>query len=299
MRRLALLAVGTGAMAACVPADEAIGLGSVQFLIRASVPASGVETTDKGSVRVDRVVLGFKTMTLGRVGTSDCAFRGRAADRDVVFDPRFQLTQTFNGIEPAECPDVGIILGPPSAETLLGPGATSSDLVDLASGTPAHAIVEATATRIVSSLMGELDRPTFETETVRIVLRFDPETTSSRFGSCGDGELGLRVVASSRNVVPVRFSVDLFFRTGLSLEHPLRVSPFFEADADRDGVVTLEELDGLALARAPSRFDEYRLPDGSRTGSFGDYLRLLFRFAFRFGDGNGSCLGHDPGFEGP
>lgn len=289
MRVLAPLGLAIGASAACVPADEAVGLGSVQFVIRASVPATGAGTEDRGTVQVDRVLLGFKTMTMGRVGTSDCAFRGRAASRDVLFDPRYQLAQTFNGIEPAECPDVGIILGPPTAETSLGPGVMSKDLVDLAMDPPAHAILEATATRYGAS----------PTESIRIVLRFDPATTSSRFGSCGEGQPGLRVTAESRNVIPLRFAADLLFRRGLSESKPLRVAPFFDADADGDGVVTLEEADGLALTRASTRPDEYQLPDGTKRGTFGDYLRAAFRFAFRFGDGGGSCLGHEPGFEGP
>ena len=110
--------LGLGALAACVPADEAVGLGSVQFTFKVSVQTQeGVtetETLDRWALRFDRVVLGFKTMTLGRIGDTDiCSFRGRGARSDVVFDPRLGVVQTFNGIQPAECPDVGIIFGPP------------------------------------------------------------------------------------------------------------------------------------------------------------------------------------------
>ena len=41
----------------------------------------------------------------------------------------------------------------------------------------------------------------------------------------------------------------------------------------------------------------YQLPDGSRTGSFGDFVRVLFRFTIMFRDGDGLCVGNEPGSE--
>src|SRR5690606_33944916 len=110
-----------------------------------------------------------------------CAYRGRGAASDVVFDPRRGLVQSFNGIQPVECPDVGVIFGPPGPATTLGEGASSSELVELATGRPAHALVDATA---------EWATPTggfTPTRTLAIKLRLDTERTSSRFGGCRTG----------------------------------------------------------------------------------------------------------------
>src|SRR5690349_11061844 len=108
---------------ACVPADGAFGLGSVQFTIKASRAADvGFTTADFNrttgqsapwTVQFDRLVVGFRTMTIGKVGDDDrCAFRGRGETSDIVIDPRHPIVQTFNGISEANCEDTGIFLSP-------------------------------------------------------------------------------------------------------------------------------------------------------------------------------------------
>ena len=295
MRRSLTSVFGAVALAACVPADEAVGLGSVQFDFSVSsrtldgVTAS--ETIDGWSIRFDRVVLGFKTMTIGQVGVSDvCSYRGRGADSDVVFDPRLGLVQTFNGIRPVQCPDVGVIFGPPSNATTLGKGVGSQDLIDLASGAPAHAIVEATVTN--ESLFqgpGPLSR--------RIMLRFDSERTSTRFGGCRAAMRGVRIVEGQRDEVPVRFAAEHLFRDAISPTANLRVLPFVTSDEDRDGVVTMEELDARPLYEVLGYSEFYQLPNGTTAGSFGDFVRVLFRFAVMFRTEDGLCVGNEPGVD--
>jgi len=41
----------------------------------------------------------------------------------------------------------------------------------------------------------------------------------------------------------------------------------------------------------------YQLPDGSRRGTFGDYVRALFRFTVMFRTEDGLCIGNEPGAE--
>ncbi len=296
------------AVAACVPADESPELGSVQFTFVASEATldgvRGETTADGWAIRFDRVVLGFKTMTIGRIGVDDaCAYRGRGEAADVVFDPRRGLVQAFNGLKQTYCPDVGIIFGPPDAATTLGNGAVSRDLVDLAAGVPAHAIIEATATET----HGFFD-PTFDPANPRkrrILLRLDHIRTSSRFGGCrSENDVtpsgrGVEIRAGARTTQTVRFGAEVLFREAIGDQAALRLEPFLRANTNVDDVVTMAELDGLRLSQLGD-IGNYRFPNGSTTGTFGDFVRVQFRFAFQFGtEGAGVCLGNEPGADDP
>jgi hypothetical protein len=272
--------------AACVPADDALALGAVEFDFGVSeLTAHGIPakfTEDRWSLSFERVVLSFKTMTIGKIGVADvCAYRGRGAAADVVFDPRAGLTQTFNGILPVSCPDVGVIFGPPSGGTTLGNGVSTSELLELAGGSPAHVIVDAVAAR--------------EPLTLRIQLRLDSERTSTRFGGCREAERGIRILSHEREQVSVRFAAENLFREGISTTIGLRVQPFLQADSNRDGVATMAELDALSLRSVAGDF--YQLPDGTRNGSFGDFVRALFRFSIQFRTESGLCIGNPPGAD--
>lgn len=297
MQRFLLFLVGfAGAVAAsCVPADGAISLGSASFTIKATPMTeqgfSTVDTNRRGKldpwqVSIDRVLLSFKTMTIGKVGEEDrCSYRGRGATNDIVFDPRFGIVQTFNGVEQSECPDVGVVFGPPEAGTDIGPGATVKDALDLRAGFAAHALVEATGRRAG--------------KTLRIVLRFDTARTAAKFGGCQAGSSrGITVIAGARDEATVSFAAEMLFREGVSTTLGTRLEPFEVADADEDGVVTMAEIDAITLLEAAGQTGSefYQLPDGSRSGTFGDYVRQLFRFAVYY-RGNGGCVGNEPGTE--
>ena len=58
----------------------------------------------------------------------------------------------------------------------------------------------------------------------------------------------------------------------------------------------MEELDTLPLSRLQGLGDFYQLPDGTTAGSFGDFVRVLFRFAFLYRS-EGLCVGNEPGTE--
>lgn len=292
MRRAAVLSI-VACAAACVPADESLSLGSVTFTLKASRASDGHFTTadvmNDGTigwnVTFDRLVLGFRTMTIGKVGDEDrCSFRGRGERSDVVFDPRVGLVQTFNGIEPADCEDVGIFLAPPGDTTDVGPGARPSDLFELAGDPPAHALVEATAR--------------YHEESFRVRLRFETARTSSRFGGCSAATRGIRVLANERQAATVTFVPENLFRDALGFGANLRLTPFIEADenGNGDGVATMDEIDALPLARLRGFGDFYQLANGTTAGSFGDYLRALFRFTFTYRE-SGACFGNEPGSE--
>jgi len=289
------------ALAACVPADGAISLGSVSFTVTASRPANaGFQTTDFDvwTVSFERIVLGFRTMTIGKVGDPDrCSYRGRGERSDIVFDPRFGIVQTFNGIAPANCEDVGVFLAPPGDNTEVGPGAISKELVELAEGAPAHAIIDAAAATS-TDFTGTATSTTRQQYELR--LRFETATTSSRFGGCeGRGEAkGIRIQANERLSFGVSFAPENLFRDSLGFNGAFRFDPFVEADrlGDDDGIITMEELDQLPLSHLRGFGDAYELADGTRTGSFGDYVRYAFRFTFYFKD-VGTCVGNAPGAE--
>lgn len=296
LRRLLWLALIV-APAACVPADGAFGLGSVQFTIKGSQASQfGFRTTDPTpdakpwDITFDRVILGFRTMTIGKVGDDDrCAFRGRGEKSDIVFDPRQIIVQSFNGIAPANCEDTGVFLSPPGNTTELGPGATARDLFELADpNQPSHALIDATARH------GE--------EKFVLHLKFDTLRTSSRFGGCaGRFEAkGVRVEANERTLASTTFAPENMFQDSLGFGGSLRLDPFIRADADgnKDGVFTMSDAESFPLSRL--RFsgvgDGYQLPNGTTAGSFADFLRALFRFTFFFKE-VGTCIGNEPGTE--
>ncbi len=293
-----LLVVASATVASCVPADEAIGLGSVSFTVTASRNTiHGFTTSDSWRIDFQRVLLGFRTMTIGKIGVSDqCSYRGRGAVSDTVFDPRLGIVQTFNGIEPTECPDVGIVFTPPGDTTTVGPGARSSDLVFLsADGPSAHAYIEATAKGVRTFGGPE--------EEIRLVLRFDTTRTSSRFGGCRTATRGIRIKEGVRDEATVTFGAEHLFHEAVSLSAATRFAPFLRADTDfgnADGVVTMDDLDKLSLSLIASETifagDTYRLPDGTIRASFGDYVRALFRFTIGF-RAQGVCVGNEPGTE--
>jgi hypothetical protein len=284
-------------VAACVPADEALPLGAAQFTVtgRGSPRTIGEDrVVDAWSIHVDRFVLSFRTMTIVNLTDSEqCAYRGRGARTNVVFEgTEGSVVQAFNGLKPGDCPDVGLRLGPPDDESVPGEGATAQDLIALATGTPAHALLEATATQKAAPPF------TLEDKTIHLSLRFDSVRTASSFGGCRDAVRGARIRPGARYGVFVAVAAEAFFRDAISASAQLRFNPFAEADrlGNDDGLVTMEELDELPLSSAGGPF--YQLPNGSHSGSFGDYVRAQFMFAVTYGDG-GLCNGIVPGTETP
>jgi len=279
---------------ACVPADEALPLGSAQFTITArGSPRTLADNVvvDQWSIHVDRFLLSFRTMTIVNLEIADqCAYRGRGAATNVVFDGTVgSVVQAFNGIMPGDCPDVGMRLGPPDDHTVPGEGATPDDILALLTGRPAHAIFEATATHKAALGFSE-------DTTIKVSLRFDTDRTSSTFGGCRDAIRGARIHPEARDAIFVAVAAEAFFRNAISSSAQLRFQPFVTADQEgnNDGTVTMDELDQVPLDSAGGPF--YQLPNGSHAGSFGDYVRAQFMFAVKYGEG-GLCNGIEPGTE--
>lgn len=298
-RRPALLAcvLSLVAAAACVPADEALPLGSAQFTITGRGSPRTLDASvvaDDWSVHVDRFVISFQSMTIVNLLDSEqCAYRGRGAQVNTVFDGATgSVVQAFNGIKPGDCPDVGMRLAVPDDRFVVGEGAAVEDLLALAGGRPAHAFLEASATR-KATVEGERD------EALHISLRFENERTARSFGGCRDAIRGARIRPEARHAIFVAFAAEAFFRDAVSNSAQLRVDPFAYADANGngDGIVTMDELDAQSLASIRTRFGQfYQLPSGTRSGSFGDYVRAQFQFALTYGNG-GLCNGIEPGTE--
>lgn len=281
----------------CVPADEGLPLGSAQFTITARgsprVLSEDV-VVDGWNIRIDRFVVSFKTMTIVNLQNSDqCSYRGRGAVSNVLFDgTEGSVVQAFNGIKPGACPDVGMRLGVPDDRTVLGEGGKLEDLISLATGTPALALVEATATHKGIPEQGIPD------QRMRLSLRFDAVRTSTAFGGCRDAIKGAKLRPEARYALFVSFAAEAFFRDAISPTASLRFSPFVDADqlGNNDKIITMDELDALPLSDALSYSSFYQLPSGTSRGSFGDYVRAQFQFSVKFGNG-GLCNGIEPGTE--
>lgn len=281
---------------ACVPADEALPLGSAQFTVTARGSQrvfTENDVADGWTIRIDRFVLAFRTMTIVNLQNSDqCSYRGRGAASNVIFEGvEGTLVQAFNGLKPGACPDVGLRLGVPDDHTTLGEGATFADLVGLASGIPAIAQLEATARHPAQ------DFPEKPARTMHLSLRFDATRTALAFGGCRDATRGARIRPEARDAIFVSFATEVFFRNAIAANASLRFDPFADADffGDKDDTITMDELDNVRLAEVAQTYGgAYQLSSGASTGSFGDYVRAQFQSALRFGDG-GLCNGIAPG----
>ncbi len=296
MRPWYLLALALLAPLACVPADESLPLGSAQFTITGrGSPRVFTENDvlDGWNIHIDRFVLAFRTMTIVNLQHSDqCSYRGRGAASNVIFEGvEGTLVQAFNGLKPGACPDVGLRLGSPDDRTTLGEGATFADLVGLASGIPAIAQLEATATHAAE------DFPVAPARTMRLSLRFDATRTAIAFGGCRDGTRGAKIAPEARDAILVSFATEALFRDVIAPSASLRFAPFADADffGNKDGTITMDELDAVMLRDVAQKTGAvYQLPSGASTGSFGDYVRAQFQFTLKFGDG-GLCNGIEPG----
>ncbi|MBX3192549.1 MAG: hypothetical protein KF819_36530 [Labilithrix sp.] len=288
--RRSLLAPVLACAAGCVPADEALPLGGVEFTVIGPRTSTRVipkeELEDGWEITVDRFVVSFKTMTIVNESDSEqCSYRGKGQTANEVFDAAGEgyLVQSFNGFKPGDCPDVGMRLGPPDDRTTLGVGASVDDLhaLVLGRGGPAHALLEATARR---------RDPAGEERTLRLSLRFDTAQTGASFGGCRDAVRGARIHPEARYPVTVSFSARPFFRTSFSPTARLRFDPYTYADAagDDDGVVTMAELDAIPAF--------YAMPPGATRSTMGAYVREQFRSTVAYGRG-GLCFGLEPGFE--
>lgn len=289
MRRLvALSALGLVAGAvACLPADVTLPMGSVAFRVGASEQTrNGLASSEVGDgwkLTFDRVVVSFKQMTIGKQKDDDaCSYRGRGAKQNVVFDVREEVEQVFNGITPSDCPDVGVVLGPPDDFTSLGKGIDIEDVKRLLVPTPAHAFIEATATR--------------GTETYRVDLRFDTARTTSRYGGCSGTRRGVVVLPNAREIIAVPFNAPILFASQKGYSPPVYFGPFVLADSlvNPDHHVTMDELDQLPLkAVGGGGFGSYRVEAGDPDDTFGDYVRHMFKDVWGFGPGK--CNGNKPG----
>lgn len=291
MRRL--LAIGAlGLVTACLPTDVTLPMGSVAFRVGSNQQTrDGLEddeVVDGWKLTFDRVVVSFKQMTIGKQGDDDaCSYRGRGAKQNIVFDVREEVEQVFNGIVPSDCPDVGIVLGPPDDFTTLGKGIDVNDLKRLLVPTPAHAFIEATAKR-VNPVSGV-------TETYRVDLRFDTARTTSRYGGCSGRRRGVIVLPNAREVVDVPFNAPMLFASQKGFRPPIHFRPFVLADSlvTPDHRVTMDELDQLPLKAVGVGFGTYNVEAGDPDDTFGDYVRHMFKDVWGFGPGK--CNGNKPG----
>jgi hypothetical protein len=196
-------------------------------------------------------------------------------------------------MSPVECPDVGVIFDAPTDATVVDANATPADLVELARG-GLHAIIDATATPA-----DNLAPPT------KIQLRFNPITTSTRFGGCREATRGTRILEGKRDEATVYFAAENLFRGAISSTYQFRIRPFVQADerGNGDGVATMDELDDMPLSAIPDN-DLYQVPSSTtannvqgRFPSLGDVVRFLFRFTLLYRTENGLCTGNEPGSD--
>lgn len=299
MRRLLALALLTAA--ACVPADGALPTGSAEFTIFTKdeelfIPAERLTRRLRNwNVHFERIRVSFKTMTIGKVGVPEqCSYRGRGARSNVIFDLSRGNIQTFNGIQPGDCPDVGIVFGLPDLATTLGEGMTVDDIGAMLAPPASHVIIEGRATP--KDPDDEITRP------YRFLLRFDPERTTTTFGGCRSEVFrrGVRILPEQRQQARVTFNPVAVLHLGIGGSPSFEHFAIADDEGNGDGIVTLEELDRLTIQRcreiALGVSDACLFKERERTGTFGDFVRDQLRDTMRFND-VGPCNGNPPGVE--
>lgn len=287
---------------ACVPTDEALPTGSAEFTIYAKddelyVPADNMSSFGRRwNVRFDRIRMSFKTVTIGQVGVPEqCSYRGRGARSNVIFDLSRGNIQTFNGLGAGDCPDVGVVLGLPDLATTLGAGMTVDDIAAMLAPPASHVIVEGRATPV--------DPGDAATQPYSFVFRFDTERSTTTFGGCRSQVFrrGVRIVPEQRQNERITFNPFplLFLKngSGATFEHLAAA----DDDGNRDGIVTMEELDAMTLERCRQvigTFDRNNctLRENVREGTVGDLVRDHLRDVIRYND-VGPCNGNPPGVE--
>lgn len=118
-------------------------------------------------------------------------------------------------------------------------------------------------------------------------------TTDTRYERCG-GEVngqereGALVTNGGDDEIELTIHGDHFFYDDLQASAArLRFQPMADADADADGVVTLDELDAVDLVDIPE--GSYGTGSASDVNTLGDFVRHLSRTLGHF-RGEGECL---------
>lgn len=277
MNRYLLLALVV--LTACSSSDSD-GEGAVEFTtwgedyIEEGIPAADV--ADGWSIAYDKFLVALSEVTVAEDGAAPVA--KMVAPR--VFDmhaPGEKAVAAFTGLPAKAYTHVTYALSPATEEAELGAGATEADRRTMIDG-HYSVWVSATATK------GQTSK--------RLSWGFSTSTLNERCKGPLDGKEvdGVVVTNGGTDVVQLTIHGDhLFYDDLQSPDAKLRFDSIAAADADGDGVVTLEELAAVDLASIPKERGPYGTGSASGINDLRAFVEALSRTVGHF-RGEGECL---------
>lgn len=272
---LLVVLAGCGADGAVAP----VGKGKASFTtwgeeyIEVGIPKTAF--VDGWSVKYRRFLLTLRDVT---VGAADGAVVGKMP-KPKIFDlvrPGVKPVVAFAELDARVYPKVGYQIGPVDAAAELGEGVTPADRDELAkSGAALRVVGEAT--------LGDVTK-TFDWSFP--VATLYQACKAERDGKETDGVV---VTNGGDDVNQLTIHGDhLFYDDLASPDAKLRFQNLADADADRDGKVTLAELGAVKLASIPKEKGTYGT-GASSIDDLGAFVAALSRTVGHF-RGEGECV---------
>lgn len=231
----AALAIATSATA-CLPGDTRPVPESVYTTAEPTeAVTAGIETSDGWRITFDRLVVGLGNVHLEDEDASCNSYAGAWYDR--LFDFTVAGREKVGTVYGLGTCRIEFRLRSPSFDALLGPGASAEDV--------AFMRIEASdpyvaGERVSVMAIGEAARGG---EVKRFDWRF--RRSYDMFDCQAEGEgLSTRLELAEGGYSELRLEVrgEEFFRAAPEDDAALRFQPIADADADADGLVTLDEL---------------------------------------------------------
>jgi len=256
------------------------GQGTASFttygetFIEEQIPASAVE--DGWSITYSRFLVTFRDIEIAETDAPPAATMAGS----VLFNEKVIGTKaivSFTGLRASAYPHVSYHIAPATADTALGRGATDADKALMVSN--GYAIyVEAIAQK------GAV--------TKSFKWGFAQDTLNDRCQGNVSGMLisGAIITNGGTDTMQLTIHGDHFFYDDLqSAAAKLRFDNIAAADADGDGVVTLDELSAVKLAAIPIENGSYGTGSAAGIHTLRDFVEALARTVGHF-RGEGQCF---------
>lgn len=266
-------------LAACTASGEA-GEGTVTFstygedYIEKEIPAADV--ADGWTIRYGKFLV-----AIGEVSVAEA---DRAPLSTMTGSKLFAMTRpgdkavvTFSGVPAKAYPDVGYVIGPVTAATTVGEGASEADK-DLMARAGYALYVEGSAQKA--------------SVTKTFAWGFTARTHYEKCKGALAGKETDGVVVTNGGTDRVELTIHgdhLFYDDLQSNEAKLRFDNLAAADADDDGAVTLEELAAVKLAALPAERGPYGTGSAAGIHDLGAFVAALSRTVGHF-RGEGECV---------
>ena len=259
----AFVIVAALALTACLPKDTRPVPGSIFVTVTAASEPNWT-TADGWTVTYDRFLIDVGHANLN--GDSCAEYSDARYDR--IFDGRHQGAQKVSESYALGKCSFRFRLNSPDDRTLLGTGVSEADKTEMRTpGSDAHAKDRGVSLIVAGSAVKGNVKKTFSWSFRRRVGYEDCRITEDDATISG-------VVLRSGEKLPIDIALhgeallldDLDPDVGV-----LRFDPFANADADDDGVITMEELDAVALPSVSVNAGDAGV-DGGTLETFGDYV---------------------------